>query len=178
MSIQSVDVSVMTSIHPDVAKRVSLVALLYSCAMLLAGIFLFVLDFELHTHSTSVSMLLMVAGTALVLFGVYSLFWRSREMVYLPTGSVTKEYSLFFDLKHLNALTEALNNNRLGGDIDIRSSASGNVRLDVMLSRDGKFAAVQLFQFVPYVYTPITEVRYYVGSEAGTVAAFVLKNRR
>lgn len=45
--------------------------------------------------SSTLSMGLMVLGTALILLGVFRLFWKSKEIVYLPTGSVAKERSLF-----------------------------------------------------------------------------------
>ena len=41
----------------------------------------------------------MVLGTAFFLLGIFRLFWKSKEVVYIPTGSVTKERSVFFDLK-------------------------------------------------------------------------------
>ncbi len=34
---------------------------------------------------------------------------------------------------------------------------------------------LQLFQFVPYTYTPVTSVRYFTGSEAAAVSAFLSK---
>ena len=176
MISQTVDVNLLTSTHPDIAKRISLVGLMYSIVMLLAGIFFFVLDFELITKSTSVSMLLMLFGTVLVLYGVYRIFWRSRELVYLPTGSIVREYNLFFDLQYLNTITDMLNNGQLS-NVALKNQSSGNIRLDIMLARDHKFAAVQLFQFVPYCYTPVTQVYYFRGTEASAVATFLLKSR-
>ena len=45
----------------------------------------------------------------------------------------------------------------------------------LMISQDNKFAAVQLYQFVPYTYTPVTSVRYYTGSDAVAVSTFLEK---
>ena len=117
----------------------------------------------------------MYKRQALFLVGVFRLFWKSKEIVYLPTGSVAKEQSIFFDLKHLDELTDMVKS----GDFSLQSTAkggtSGNLRLDVMLSEDKKFAAVQLFQFVPYTYNPITSVRYFTNGEAASIAAFLTK---
>ena len=110
-----------------------------------------------------------------VLLGVFRLFWKSKEVVCLPTGSVTKERSVFFDLKYLGKLTDMIENEQLNGETEIKSSGSGNVRMDVMISQDNKFAAVQLYQFVPYTYTPVTSVRYYTGSDAVAVSTFLEK---
>ena len=105
------------------------------------------------------------------------MFWKSKEMVYLPTGSVTKERSMFFDLKHIGELTEMIERGNPDCEAGIKSESSGNVRMDIMISQDNKFAALQLFQFVPYTYTPVTSVRYFTGSEAAAVSAFLSKCR-
>ena len=68
-----------------------------------------------------------------------------------------------------------IENEQLNGETEIKSSGSGNVRMDVMISQDNKFAAVQLYQFVPYTYTPVTSVRYYTGSDAVAVSTFLEK---
>ena len=167
MATQTIDATLFASSHPDIVKRTSVSGLIFSVAMLLVGVFIFASIFEMSDKSSTLSMALMVLGTAFVLLGVFRLFWKSKEVVYLPTGSVTKERSVFFDLKYLGKLTD--------GETEIKSSGSGNVRMDVMISQDNKFAAVQLYQFVPYTYTPVTSVRYYTGSDAVAVSTFLEK---
>ena len=169
MTTQAIDATIFASSHPDIAKRTSVSGLIFSCIMLLAGVIAFVSTFEMEDRSSTISMGLMVLGTAL--------FWKSKEIVYLPTGSVAKEQSIFFDLKHLDELTDMVKS----GDFSMQSTAkggtSGNLRLDVMLSEDKKFAAVQLFQFVPYTYNPVTSVRYFTNGEAASIAAFLSKTK-
>ena len=60
---------------------------------------------------------------------------------------------------------------------NIKSEASGNIRMDVILSADKKFAAVQLFQFIPYTYQPITSVQYFTDEQASAVIAFLAKSK-
>ena len=175
MATQTVDATLFASEHPDIVKRTSVSGLILSVAMLLVGILIFASIFEMSDKSSTVSMALMVLGTALVLLGVFRLFWKSKEIVYLPTGSVAKEHSLFFDLKYMNQLTEMIEHGKLDCESSVKGDTSGNIRMDVMLSQDNKFAAVQLFQFVPYTYTPITSVRYFTDNEAAAVSAFLLR---
>ena len=106
MTTQAIDATIFASSHPDIAKRTSVSGLIFSCIMLLAGVIAFVSTFEMEDRSSTISMGLMVLGTALFLIGVFRLFWKSKEIVYLPTGSVAKEQSIFFDLKHLDELTD------------------------------------------------------------------------
>ena len=142
MATKTIDATLFASTHPDIAKRTSISGLIFSVAMLLVGLFVFASIFEMSDKSSTLSMALMVLGTALVLLGVFRLFWKSKEIVYLPTGSIAKERSIFFDLKYLGKLTDMLENGQLSGDAAVKSEASGNVRMDVMISQDNKFAAV------------------------------------
>lgn len=175
MATQAIDATIFASSHPDIAKRTSVPGLIFSVVMVLLGILVFASTFEMHERSSTLSMLLMVLGTAFFLLGVFRLFWKSKEVVYLPTGSVTKERSLFFDLKHLGKLKDMIENGHLSAEEGVKSEGSGNVRMDVMISQDNKFAAIQLFQFVPYTYTPITSVHYFTGNAAADISAFLSK---
>lgn len=174
-TIQAIDTTIFTFSHPDIAKRTSIAGILFSLVLLLLGILAFVVTFRLEDRSSAASMGLMVLGAGLCLWGIFRLFWKSRETVYLPTGSVTKSRSLFFDLRYMERLTDMVNSGSFPVASAIRSEASGNVRMDVMVSEDRKFAAVQLFQFVPYNYQPVTSVHYFTDAAALAVAVFLAK---
>lgn len=175
MATQTIDATIFASAHPDIAKRTSVSGLVFSCIMLLAGVLAFISTFELEDRSSTISMGLMVLGTALFLVGVFRIFWKSKEVVYLPTGSVAKEQSVFFDLKNLDKLSGMVKSGSFATDSAIKGESSGNIRMDVILSEDTKFAAVQLFQFVPYTYNPVTSVCYFTNGEATALAAFLKK---
>lgn len=164
-----------TFVHPEVVKRISLSGILYSLVMFFSGLFLFVSIFQLNNGSSVFSMLMMILAAFLVLWAVYRFFWCSKEMVYLPTGSRTIGRSYFFDMKHLDTLSEMIAHKCLIPERAVKCENSGNVRLDVLLSQDNRFIALQLFQFVPYSYQPITPVCYFTDAEAATVSAFLLK---
>ena len=171
-TIQTIDATIFASSHPDIAKRTSVSGVLISSVMLLVGILAFASTFELEDKSSTVSMAL---GTGLFLMGIFRLFWKSKEVIYLPTKSVAKEHSIFFDLKHMDALRNLVNSGSFSAGSNIKSEASGNIRMDVILSADKKFAAVQLFQFIPYTYQPITSVQYFTDEQASAVIAFLAK---
>lgn len=145
--------------------------------MLVVGVIAFASTFGLEDKSSTVSMALMVLGTGLFLMGIFRLFWKSKEVVYLPTDSVAKEHSVFFDLKHMDSLVNIVNSGSFSADSAIKSESNGNIRMDIILSEDKKFAAVQLFQFVPYNYQPITSVQYYTNESASAVVAFLSKSK-
>ena len=175
MATQAIDAMIFASTHPDIVKRTSISGLIFSTAMLLLGVLVFATTFEITDRSSALCMLLMVLGTGFFLLGIFCLLWKSKEVVYTPTGSVTKEHTLFFDLKHVEALKEMIETGQLSTGAAMKCAGSGNVRMDVLLSQDNKFAAVQLFQFVPYAYTPLTSVYYYTGKDAAKISAFMSK---
>ena len=177
MTTQAIDATIFASSHPDIAKRTSISSLIISCLMLLAGILAFAATFEMEYHSSTLSMGLMVLGSGLFLVGIFRIFWKSKEVVYVPTGSITREQSLYFDLKHMDVLRAMVKSGTFSPDATMKSENSGNIRLDIILSEDKKFAAVQLFQFVPYTYNPVTSVQYFTNGEAASVAAFLAKSK-
>lgn len=177
MATQTIDATIFASSHPDIVKRTSASGLILSAVMLIAGVVAFVSTFEIEDRSSTVSMALMVLGTGLFLLGVFRLFWKSKKVVYLPTRSLAKEQTIFFDLKHLDKLTNMVKSGEFSTNVELKSDISGNIRMDVILSEDNKFAAVQLFQFVPYTYNPVTSVRYFTNDEASAVATFLTKSR-
>ncbi len=178
MAKQSNNATTVAYPHPDIAKRTNFAGLLISSVMILAGIFGFLATFQLEDKSSTLGMGLLVLGSALFLGGIFRLFWKSKQLIYKPTGSVTKAESYFFDLKNMDKLKGMVNSGTFSSDTNLKCEASGNLRLDVMISEDKQFAAVQLFQFVPYVYNTITPVQYFTNGEASAVAAFLLKCKR
>lgn len=163
---QNNQINLSSATHPDIVECISVQRVASSVAMLLVGIGLFLFILRLDDKSSAVSMLSMVAGTVLVLFGIFRLFWHSKVDVYRPTNSMLKRISLFFELKNLESLTAMIEQGNPELGAGVQSCGSGNVRMDVILSKDHRFAAVQLFQFVPYTYSPVTSVRYFSGADA------------
>lgn len=166
----SADATLFSTAHPDIVKRTSLSSVILSAILCIVGAGAFATSLKMGDSSSTISMLLMAGGTILFLLAVYRLFWRSKEWVYIPTGSVAKEGSCFFDVCDLEALNDALDKKTFTSHKDVRVKTNGNVRMDYMISRDKKFAAVQLFRFVPYTYEPASSVIYYTGNDA---SAFV-----
>jgi len=66
MATQTIDATLFASSHPDIVKRTSVSGLIFSVAMLLVGVFIFASIFEMSDKSSTLSMALMVLGTAFV----------------------------------------------------------------------------------------------------------------
>lgn len=160
--------TLFSAAHPDIVKRTGVLSVLVSAVIGLIGVGAFVASLEMGDSSSTLSMLFMTGGTLLFLLAVFRLFWRSKEWVYLPTGSVAKEGACFFDVCDLQVLREALETKAFADKTDVKAKPNGNVRMDYVVTKDKKFIAAQLFRFVPYTYEPASPVFYYTGKDAGT----------
>lgn len=176
MTTQVTGATIFASSHPDIVKRMSVSSLIFSSIFLCIGILAFVTILGLDDKSSTYSMGLMVLGTGAFLIGIFRLCWKAKRSIYLPTGSVTKEQTFFFNLKYLNELSRIVESGTFPAESDIKSEHTGNIRMDVILSEDKKFAAVQLFQFIPYTYQPLTDIRYLINTEASALAVFLQKS--
>ena len=161
-----IEATLFATTHPDVIKRTRIPSVILSAILCVAGAGAFATAFKLGDSSSTLSMALMVGGTVLFLWAVFRFFWRSKEWVYAPTGSVAEEGASFFDACDLQALTDTLEKKDFGTKNDVKVKPNGNVRMDYMISRDKEFVAVQLFRFIPYTYEPASSVFYFTGEDA------------
>ena len=51
----------------------------------------------------------------------------------------------------------------------LHQQPNGNYRLDICISRDRHFIALQLFHFENLMYRPVTDVRYFEGEQAEAI---------
>ena len=151
-------------------QTVPVSSIIISAILCVIGAGAFATSLKMGDSSSTMSMVLMAGGTILFLWAVFRLFWRSKEWVYAPTGSVAKEGACFFDVCDLQALTETLEKKGFETKNDVKVKTNGNVRMDYMISQDKKFVAAQLFRFIPYTYEPASSVFYFTGDDA---SAFV-----
>ena len=161
-----VETTLLSSAHPYISKHISCFSVFVSVALVVVGIAAIILALDLNTAPSTLSMVLLTVGTIFLLIALYRLFWRSKELVYTPTGSSISEGSCYWDVSDLQELARLLEQSDFASTAPLTVKLSGNVRLDYILSKDRKFAAVQLFRFVPYVYEPVSQVYYYTGEVA------------
>lgn len=178
MNTQKTEVPVLAASHPDMVKCTHTTNLILSACMLLAGIMFFYLSSRLEDATSTLGMLLLVGGTALLVFGVFCLFFKSKKVVYSPTGSEIKNKSLFFDFMHFDELAAMLKTESFAGNKNLSIVHAGNVRMDLSVSQDKEFAAVQLFQYIPYTYNPVSPVYYFTGVSAAAFHAFLESARK
>jgi hypothetical protein len=74
------------------------------------------------------------------------------------------------DAVELQNLQRMMEKNDFSASSRLAFKEGGNGRLDYMISKDGRFVAVQLLQFVPYTYEAVTGLFYYTDDDAISIA--------
>lgn len=169
----SVDSTLLSVLHPQLARHMSKNSIFISSLVGLLGIIFILLPIFGENFSSTINMLLLTLGTIFLLVALYRFFWKSTEIVYIPSGSKISEGSCFFDSCDFEDLADAMICRNFSLSKKVALKQNGNIRLDYLVSKDRQFAAVQLFRFVPYAYEPATEVYYYMGNDAVLFARYL-----
>lgn len=160
--------------HPHLYKQISVTQILWSSLIALAGVVSIVLSVLMDNSASTLCMVLLTVGIIFLLFAIYRFFTKSHETVYQPTGSMIRSGSLYMDSAELQRVRQMVEKNDFSGFSKIVCKDGGNGRLDYLVSKDGRFAAVQLFQFVPYTYEPVSTRCYYTDDEACVIARSII----
>ena len=100
----------------------------------------------------------------------------STKAVYAPTQSGVKAKILEYSPTEGERLERLLNMpiDKMMDEIQRKGKPVagdvGNFRLEVCLSTDRQFCAIQLFRFLELTYRPVTEPLFYEGSDADKAA--------
>ena len=165
-----VEDTVFSASHPHLYKHISVFKMLLSSIIALVGASAILWSSMLETTNDTLSMVLLTAGVILMLVAIYRALWQSYETVYRPTGSIIRSGSLYMDSTELQHLQQMIKKNDFTSSSRLVFKEGGNGRLDYLVSKDGKFVAMQLFQFVPYTYEAVSERCYYSDDAAATIA--------
>lgn len=103
------------------------------------------------------------------------LFGLIHSTVYVPTNSAVESYSNYYneaDARLFKNLIESPSD-QLQANVEsltkVECTPGANFRLDLCISHDGQFVAMQLNHVVNEVVTHITPIRYFEGKDAETV---------
>ena len=165
-----VEATLLSSAHAQLGKHVSVKQILLSMLIALCGVISIVFSLNQDKSDSTLSMALLAVGIILILFALYRFFTKSHEMIYKPTGSEVRSGSLYMDMVELQSLKGMMEKNDFSASSRLAFKEGGNGRLDYLVSKDGRFVAIQLFQFVPYTYEAVTGVFYYTDDDAVAVS--------
>ena len=100
----------------------------------------------------------------------------STKAFYTPTGSPVSAMVLVYSPTEGEKVERLLDMplDKMAADIEQKGKpakgANGNFRLEVCLSDDRQFCALQLLRFADFTYRPLFEPRFYEGKDVGYIA--------
>ena len=131
---------IMTSMineRKDVRFIKDLQAMFIASAMTFIGALMFMLTVFLHIDSREIIMTLVIAGGCLFFIGMSGLMSRPLKMVFLPTGSRIKYYSIFFSQKDLDSILAIIDDGSFfEQELTTKVKEEGNVQIGILLSED------------------------------------------
>ena len=168
--INPVEDTLFSASHPHLYKRTNVRSVWQSSFIALGGVTFFTISSVMEKNDSSLNMVFLIVGIALLIFAIYRFFCKSSEVVYRPTESVVRSGSLFVDSAELQRINQLVKKEDFTKLSSISCKDGGNGRIDYLVSKDGRFVAIQLFQFVPYTFEPISEKSYYTDDVAIAIA--------
>ncbi len=109
-----------------------------------------------------------------------SFFGLSSKAVFLPSESVIRAYVKEYSsensqlLKQLLAYPKDKLEEFQKRHTTIESTSVGPARLEMGVSDDRQFVAVQLFGYFDFSYSPLTDVLIYEGADAGILCSILI----
>ena len=165
-----VEDTIFSASHPHLYKKISSRQVFLALIVALCGFVMISFSYLLGESNDTLSMVSLTVGIIMALFAIYHFFTKRHETVYGPTGSVVRSGSLYMDSAELQHLQQMIKKNDFTSSSRLVFKEGGNGRLDYLVSKDGKFVAMQLFQFVPYTYEAVSEKCYYTDDAAAAIA--------
>lgn len=101
-----------------------------------------------------------IGGFFLILIGALFLVLFKSHYKELETNHVYEKKEFYFNLDHLDILTKSVLSNP--NSIDLSAEGQGKtVRLTMYYSKKADNAYLRLYEYIPYLYEPVTEVQRY-----------------
>ena len=118
-------------------------------------------------------MIMLTAGGLLFVCSIYLFINKSTKFVYAPTNSALKSFTCYIDSSQLVQAERWASNGFKSNVEGFVVKADGNTRVDILLSEDRKFAAIQLSVYENFRYDPCCKIGYLYDDEVESVKSLV-----
>lgn len=170
----SFNVAVAAADCNDVIKKINVKSVVVSVVLLFAGTAMILSSVLSEGGATTLSIGMLTAGVLMDFYASFRLFFQNSSYVYAPTGSALMEGSCFVESGDMERINKALDKSEFKEFSSLQYGKNGNSRIDFLMSKDGKFSAVQLFKYVPYNFEPASGVYYFKGEQAFLLSQYIV----
>ena len=150
-------------------RKTNVQALVIGNLTCVVGIVLFFI--QKMCASTILAYALIFIGIVLVCYGAFQAVWQSKKWFYVPTNSIISCHDYYYGADDFSALKLSLESMNLNNLKKIKMQNDGNVRMRVIKSKDGQFAAAQVFRYVPFEFRPESKVAVMKDADAKAFVA-------
>ncbi|MDR1763478.1 MAG: hypothetical protein LBR64_05950 [Dysgonamonadaceae bacterium] len=106
-------------------------------------------------------------------------FIKSTQYVLKASGKAVEKSTYYFNKSDLNRLISLLSSKEFEGAKPLEIvDTHGNCFIEVVSSDDSRFAAVQIFEFVPFKYTPLNDLYRFEDETAEKFLAFLENSKK
>ena len=121
----------------DIQKRFNSRNAISSSILIVIGVFMVSLTLTMHTTDSNIlSLVLMVCGGSMAIYGMIRILSHASRTVYAPTGSTIKEYHLYYSPEPFDTLQHIIGANGVPECIPVSQADNTTVRLDILMSED------------------------------------------
>ena len=166
----------LLSHHTGIKPATNSKSILITTSCLILGLALLSSASFIEDHTSGLYLAAICFPFLLLLVALFFLIFRRKQLVYASTGSPIISGHLYFDKSQMDVVISMLNADSPENIEWTGFKAHGNARLVYMVSRDAKFAAIQLDEYIPHNYEPVTDIFYYSDHHVHPIAQLLLLN--
>lgn len=127
---------------------------------------------NIEDPNSMLSTFLYTLAVILLIVSVIKFLNGRSGYLFIPTGSRVKKMTLYFDNKESQRLLDCMQNKKFDDLLRMKRQVNTGVKVDAMIAGDSKFAAVQVSEYIPYTYEPVSPVICYYGEDASKFVGF------
>lgn len=111
-------------------------------------------------------------GSILILGGIIALSMSKKTLVHSPSGNKIMSYTYFFPPVEKEKIKQICASSQFHQLKSISNSENG-LQMDIYLSKNGSYGAIQLYEYIPYKYEICSPLYEYEGDDATALAEFI-----
>lgn len=132
---------------------------------------------SIEDPNSSLSTFLFTAAVFMAIGGLVKFFMGRNCYFFRPTGSKINKMILYFDPRESQTLQYCMEEKKFEDLKNLKRQVNTGTKVEVMAAGDQKFAAVQVYEYIPYNYEAVTPVFCYYGDEARNFFGFLKQMR-
>lgn len=161
--------------NPYIIKKIAPMNVVKYGILLCVGVSILILSGSVDRNIEWLPAILMTLGIIVAGFAVAKLILATHKSVYSATGSTIKAFQLNFPTSQRSQLMTVLESKNAKVLETLETQADYGLQLSVDYSADNRYLSLQLYEYVPHKYEPISTVYHFLDSDAEAMLKSLLR---